>query len=178
MLKHQIFAPNHLFIDDMPYFITGAIYLKRHLLAKDDLKTELLTLIRQTFQAKGWQLHHWVILNNHYHLLGMSRKGRDLTNIIREIHSKSAQWIRQTTQCETPVWWNYWDYCPRDEQDYLIRLNYLLTNPVKHGYVNDLHDYPFSSFHNLFNHVGKETLVKQFHDYSEYRDLKIEEDNF
>jgi len=48
--------------------ITGAIYLKRHLLAKDDLKTELLTLIKQTFQAKGWQLHHWVILNNHYHL--------------------------------------------------------------------------------------------------------------
>jgi hypothetical protein len=58
MLKHQFFAPTHLFLDDTLYFITGGIYLKRHLLAKDDLKTELLTLIRQTFQAKGWQLHH------------------------------------------------------------------------------------------------------------------------
>ncbi len=83
MLKQQYFAPNHLFMDDTPYFITGAIYEKRHLLATDELKTRLLGLIRQSFEARGWQLDHWVILNNHYHLLGISKKGRDLTKIIR-----------------------------------------------------------------------------------------------
>lgn len=108
----------------------------------------------------------------------MSRKGQDLTNIIRQIHSKSAQWIREATLCETPIWWNYWDYCPRDEKDYLTRLNYLLTNPIKHKYVNNLHDYPYSSFHSLFSEKGKDVLVKQFHDYPKYKKLEIEEDNF
>jgi putative transposase len=177
MLKRQYFAPSHLFVDDTPYFITGAIHHKRNLLAHENLKIQLLNLIQQTFQVKDWELHHWVILDNHYHIMGRSRKGRDLTNIIRKIHSKSALWIREATSCETPVWWNYWDYCPRNEKDYLIRLNYLLTNPIKHGYVNHLHDYPYSSFHSLFNEKGPD-VFKQFNDYPKYQELKIEEDNF
>ncbi len=177
MLKQQYFAPNHLFMDDTPYFITGAIYRKRHLLATDELKTRLLSLIKQSFEARGWQLDHWVILNNHYHLLGISKEGRDLTKIIQEIHSKSALWIRQKTQCELPVWWNYWDYCPRNEEEYLIRLNYLLTNPIKHGYVKNLNDYIHSSFQKSFNQMGRDALIRQFKNYSEYKDLIIEEDN-
>ncbi len=141
-------------------------------------KTRLLNLVQQTFQAKYWQLHHWATLDNHYHLIGMSRKGRDLTNIIRQIHSKSAQWIREATSYETPIWWNYWDYCPRDEKDYLTRLNYPLTNPIKHNYINNWHDYPCSSFSHSPNDKGKDVLAKQFHDGPKYRGVEIEEDNF
>jgi len=178
MLKPQFFAPTHLLMDDMPYFITASIYLQRRLLAGEGLKWRLLGLIQETFEAKGWQLHHWVILDNHYHLLGMSREGADLATIMRQIHCKSALWIREATACDTPVWWNYWDYCPRDEDEYFVRLNYLLMNPIKHGYVDNLHDYPYSSFHQLFNEKGKAALTKQLHDYPKYRELKVDADDF
>jgi len=69
-------------------------------------------------------------------------------------------------------------YCPRDEKDYLIRLNYLFNNPIKHGYVTNLNDYPFSSFQSYFEKIGRTNLVQQFNDYCEYKSLKIEEDNF
>lgn len=49
MLKRQYFAPTHLFVDDTPYFLTGAIHHKRNLLAHEDLKTRLFNLIQQTF---------------------------------------------------------------------------------------------------------------------------------
>ena len=75
-----------------------------------------------------------------------------------------------------PIWWNYWDYCPRDEKDYLIRLNYGLINPVKHGYVTNLVDYAYSSFHATYDMLGREVLAQQFKDYPGYKDLQLDED--
>jgi putative transposase len=114
-------------------------------------------------------------LDNHYHVLGRSKKGDDLSSIFRRVHSKAAIFIREQTNCEKPVWWNYWDYCPRSEADYMVRLNYLLNNPLKHGYVTNLQDYPYSSFHQLFEEVGREKLGKQFRDYAGYKTLVLRE---
>ncbi len=43
------------------------------------------------------------------------------------------------------MWHNYWDRCIRSERDYWTRFNYIHYNPVKHGYVTRMGDYPFSS---------------------------------
>jgi putative transposase len=178
MLKEHPHTPAHLFIDDTSYFITSAIYNKRRLLVNSELKSQLLTIIQESFQLLNWKLDAWVILDNHYHVIATSRKGTDLSKIMGRIHSYSGTLIRKVTHCELPVWWNYWDYCPRNEKDYFTRLNYLLMNPIKHGYVDNLNDYPFSSFHQLKNEVGRETCVKQFKTNPEYKQLVIEEDEF
>ena len=175
MLKRHPHTPAHLFLDDTLYFVTGGIYQKRSLLAKAAIKNRLLELIQKYFEKYGWELHHWVVLDNHYHVLGKSQEGKHLTNIFQVVHSQSAISIRRITDCEKPVWWNYWDYCPRNEKEYWIRCNYLLNNPIKHGYVTNLQDYPFSSFHNLFGDKGRESLVKQFQDYPEYKTLILHE---
>ena len=74
---------------------------------------------------------------------------------------------------EKPIWWNY---CPRNERDYCIRLNYLYNNPIKHGLVTNLLDYPYSSFHLSLKQYGRDVLIKQFKDYPEYKDLEIDVD--
>jgi len=120
-------------------------------------------------------------LDNHYHLMGKSRRGKDLSAIFQSIHSRFAIEIHQTTHCEKPVWWNYWDYCPRNEEDYMTRLNYLFYNPIKHGYVNDLKEYAFSSFHAQLEELGRAQLVRQFRDYPNYKKLVLceaKEDDF
>jgi len=58
MLKRHSHTPAHLFIDDTSYFITSAIYNKRHLLRHSDLKTQLLTIIQESFQLFNWKLDH------------------------------------------------------------------------------------------------------------------------
>jgi putative transposase len=175
MLKKHRHTPAHLYIDDTGYFITAAIYQKRPLLSESALKNKLLEFLQGYFDKHDWELHHWVILDNHYHLLGKSGKGEDMEAIFRNVHSQTAKLIRQVTACEKPVWWNYWDYCPRNEKDYMTRLNYLLINPVKHGYVTSLYDYQFSSFHNLFGEIGREQLVRQFQTYPDYKNLVLHE---
>ncbi len=175
MLKYHPHTPVHVFLDDTAYFITGAIYQKRMLLRHADLKETLLTIIQKNFQDFGWQLEHWVILDNHYHLLGQSRKGKDLSEMFRRIHGGSSTLIREATGCELPVWWNFWDYCPRNERQYLTRMNYLFYNPAKHGYVTNLREYGFSSFHQAFAALGRERLARQFRECPDYKTLVLRE---
>ncbi len=171
MSKHLQHTPVHLYANNTAYFITGAIYLKRPLLSDAALKNRLLELIQHYFNKYDWALHHWVILDNHYHLIGRSCKGKDLPLIFRAVHRVSGIFIRKVMKCEKPVWWNYWDYCPRNEKDYMNRLNYLLNNPVKHGAADNLNDYEFSSFHRIRLEMGRERLVRQFREYPEYKNL-------
>ncbi len=177
MLKKNERRPAHLLLDNMPYFITASTHKKRPLLS-DDIKYQLPLLMQQEFENSQWQFNHWVILNNHYHILVHSYKGADLEKIIGRVHFKSGQLIRKIAPDHKHIWWNYWDYCPRNEKDYLIRLNYLFNNPIKHGYVQNLHHYPFSSFHQYFENQGRESLVKQFKQYDEYKILTLNEDEF
>ena len=181
MLKKYRHAPAHLFLNNTPYFITGAIYLKKHLLQASATKSMLLETIRHIFNRYRWELHHQVILHNHYHLMGKSRNGKDLSKIIRSIHSISAIEIRKVTEYDLNVWWNYWDYCPRDVVDYYNHLNYMFYNPIKHGLVKNLREYPFSSFIELYENVGREKLALQFSEYPDYRTMALdrsEQDNF
>jgi len=176
MLKKSLHSPAHLFVDNAAYFITSAIYQKRALLKSESAKHHLLTTIKACLVEKNWRLDHWVILDNHYHLMVTSSKGEDMTKIFRKIHVLSARFIQAQEHCGLPIWWNYWDYCPRDEKDYFIRLNYLLNNPIKHGYVTNLANYPFSSFSEIFEKMGRNALVKQFKDFPEYKNLSLYED--
>ncbi len=177
MLKKQAHRPAHLLLDDSPYFITASTHEKRPLLT-NTIKIQLLELMRQEYESCQWRFEHWVILNNHYHILVHSNKGNDLSKIIGRIHFKSGQIIRETYPNYKHIWWNYWDYCPRDENDYLVRLNYLLLNPIKHGYTDNLNDYPFSSFHQSLVKTGREKLMKQFKGHTEYKNLILPEDDF
>jgi putative transposase len=177
MLKKYSHTPAHLLLDGTPYFITGAIYKKRPLLRDTAMKERLHEILHTTFREYGWNLDHWVILDNHYHLLVRSKKGSDLPKMMQRIHAASSKYIGEATSCEKPVWYNYWDYCPRNEHEYYSRLNYLLNNPIKHGYVSNLHDYPHSSFHALFKEWGRERLVEQFRTYPATITLEEAEDD-
>ncbi len=41
------------------------------------------------------------------------------------------------------------EYTIRDNLDYASHMDYLHYNPVKHGHVTQVKDWPYSSFHNL-----------------------------
>jgi putative transposase len=175
MLKRAAHRPAHLLLDNQHYFITGAIHNRRRLLDAE-LKGVLTDLLNTIFSKAGWRLEHWVFLDNHYHLIAKSGDGSALPGLIRDLHSKSGLAIRERSHCALPVWYNYWDYCLRDERDYCRHLNYLLWNPVKHGYVRDLNDWPFSSFHGLMAAEGREYLVRQFKAYPDFRTLDLDDD--
>ena len=49
---------------------------------------------------------------------------------------------------EKGIWQRrYWEHAIRDDEDFERRVDYIHFNPVKHGYVTRVADWPHSSFH-------------------------------
>jgi len=51
---------------------------------------------------------------------------------------------------ERGIWQRrYWEHTIRDERDYAAHMDYIHFNPVKHGHVAKVADWPYSSFRRL-----------------------------
>jgi REP element-mobilizing transposase RayT len=78
MSGHQ---PPHIYLDNTWYFITASIHGKQHVLRpvgyKDFVRDQLKALIAE-FHV---QMAAWVIRDNHYHILGKSHVGQDLSRM-------------------------------------------------------------------------------------------------
>jgi putative transposase len=62
--------------------------------------------------------------------------------------SKADIRIRHRANGEIALWQRrYWEHTIRDETDFERHVDYIHFNPVKHGLVTRVCDWPFSSFH-------------------------------
>jgi putative transposase len=51
---------------------------------------------------------------------------------------------------ERGIWQRrYWEHMLRDEWDFARHVDYIHFNPVKHGHVREVKDWPYSSFHRM-----------------------------
>jgi len=108
----------------------------------------------------GLALLAWVILDNHYHVIFKAQRGNLLPRFFGRLHGSASRQINQRdSRVGRQVWHNYWDTSIRTEGDLWTRFNYLHNNPVKHGYVQDLRDWEFSSYHHYRRLKGEEWLV-------------------
>ena len=54
------------------------------------------------------------------------------------------------TKGERGIWQRrFWEHTIRDENDFARHVDYIHINPVKHGLVTRVVDWPYSSFHRL-----------------------------
>jgi putative transposase len=56
--------------------------------------------------------------------------------------------VKRIPPSERGIWQRrFWEHVIRDERDYELHVDYLHYNPVKHGHVTRVADWPYSSFH-------------------------------
>jgi len=161
-VKKYQHAPDHWFIDDHVYFITGATYMKRRLLTSPESKEEFRINLFKYVEKYEYKLLEWVVLENHYHMLVRISNSEKLPRFINTLHKTSAYHIQRLLEKKIkPFWYQYWDLCIRNEKHYFETAMYILYNPVKHNIVDDLNNYPFSSFQN-WKDEENENLKKLF----------------
>jgi putative transposase len=61
---------------------------------------------------------------------------RERLSPVRQARGERGIWQRR-----------FWEHLIRDDQDYATHIEYCYINPVKHGLVVRVRDWPFSSFH-------------------------------
>jgi len=114
--------------------LDSAVKLDRH--------TDLLF---ETAEEFGWDLQAWAVFPNHYHFVAVN-EADNLSEFLNKLHSCSSRAINRLDGVRgRKVWYEFWDTHLTFERSYLARLNYVHTNPVKHGVVRDPRTYRWCS---------------------------------
>jgi putative transposase len=151
--------PPHIYLDDTWYIVTASTLNRIRFLAEYRAKALLRDRLEELVQKYKITLRAWVILDNHYHLLFKTYRGQELRRFFAQLHGGTAWQINTWAGVRgRQIWHNYWDTCIRNEKGYWTRFNYIHQNPVKHGYVQDTIDWPFSSYHYYLRTKGQEWL--------------------
>lgn len=151
--------PPHLYLDNTWYIITASTYHHADYLASDEAKILVRDKLKTLIQEFQIRLKAWVILNNHYHLLLKTHIGKDLTLFFQRLHGgTSFELNRLEGKRGRKVWHNFWDTCIRTERSFWTRFNYIHNNPIKHDYVTNLDDWPYSSYHYYLRTRGVEWM--------------------
>lgn len=126
--------------------------LVRHI----DLLREVIAKVKQSHPFK---IHAWVILPEHMHcVIELPENDADFATrwmLIKMLFSRGIPKQEKRSDVrikrrERGIWQRrYWEHLIKDEKDYKAHMDYVHINPVKHGLVKQVKDWPYSTFHKL-----------------------------
>ena len=121
-------------------------------------QVELLTrTIRQELRVHPFRIDALVVLPEHLHTIWTLPAGdADFSGRWRRIKAAFSSALpggerRSASRCakgERGIWQRrFWEHLIRDERDFERHVDYIHFNPVKHGHVTRVRDWPHSTFH-------------------------------
>lgn len=155
------------------YFFTVVTYRRRPFLCDPDVRMALREAITKVRKQYPFRIDGWVLLPDHLHAIWTLPPGnacfplrwqqikRSVTLRCGErLHRTAWMTESKTKHRESTLWQRrYWEHQIRDEADFERHMDYLHFNPVKHGLVKRVWDWPYSSFH---RHVAAGVYAKDW----------------
>lgn len=143
-------------VENGTYFFT--VTLRNRL---SDLLVKEIDALKQSWRGAAQRIRHEtiaaVVLPDHLHALIKMRDGHD--DYPRLWQDIKKGFTRRLDSSISPWQSRYWEHTIRDDADLQAHFEYIHINPVKHGLVNRVVDWPHSSFH---RYVGMGELPKDW----------------
>ncbi|MBK3663016.1 transposase [Bradyrhizobium diazoefficiens] len=128
---------------------------------RQTLLTDHITILREAVAATRrdcpFAIDAFVVLPDHLHAVWtLPAEDADFSVRWRLIKSRFAKALPknerlsavQAARGERGIWQHrFWEHLIRDETDYARHVDYCHINPMKHGHVTRVRDWPCSSFH-------------------------------
>ena len=137
------------------YFFTVTLINRQ-----SDLLTQYIQFLRQavtlTQQRQPFEIVAWVVLPEHIHAVWkLPTNDSDYSNRWRAIKSHFVRLLKaqgvainMRPDGSALVWQRrFWEHTVKGEDDLRHCVDYCYINPVKHGLVKSVADWPYSSFH-------------------------------
>jgi putative transposase len=118
-----------------------------------DLLREAFRVIRR---ERPFRIEAIAVLPDHLHTIWtLPQDDNDYPGRWRAVKSRFTRALRKrgvsmipNTKGEYDLWARrYWEHTIRDDNDLQRHVDYIHYNPVKHGLVKHVSEWPFSSFH-------------------------------
>ena len=144
--------------------VKGGVYFFTVNLAErnnNDLLIANIEILREAFrltkQSHPFIIDACVILPEHLHCIWRLPEGDEdfskrwrliKTHFSKNIPANERISNSRKRKNERGIWQRrFWEHLIKDESDYQSHLDYIHYNPVKHGYVEQAIDWPYSSFY-------------------------------
>jgi len=145
------------------YFFTVVAERRRAILTQPDIRAALRDAIVAVRQNHPFTILGWVLLPDHLHAIWQLPPGdadfstrwsqikRRVTHACGATYADPALLTaRRIAKRHGTIWQHrFWEHLIRDQRDFRRHMDYLHFNPVKHGLVERVVDWPYSSFHRL-----------------------------
>ncbi len=150
--------PNYrrMWVPGGTYFFTVNLLERRRSLLVDGIDA-LGRAFRETRASAPFEMVAYVILPEHLHCIWTLPEGdADIAVRWRRIKSSFSRSLpcderrseRRRAKGERGIWQRrYWEHLIRDARDLRHHIDYIHYNPVKHGLVARVDQWPYSSFH-------------------------------
>ncbi len=146
------------FVPGDSYFFTVNLADRR-----SRLLTDHIDLLRAAFRAvrsrHPFTIEAVVVLPDHLHAIWTLPEGDEgfatRWRLIKATFSRALPVgervsASRRSKGERGVWQRrYWEHTLRDDADFTRHADYVHFNPVKHGHVGRVRDWPYSSFHRM-----------------------------
>jgi putative transposase len=135
------------------YFFTVVTFRREPLLASPNAVQALRQSIAAVRRVLPFAIGAWVVLPDHMHAIWVlpdgdsdysTRWGRIKAEFTRRSGIRHASGHGLYASVWQP---RFWEHLIRNERDAAAHMDYLHFNPVKHGLVTRVRDWPYSSFH-------------------------------
>lgn len=145
-----------IFQDGYSYYLTVVTHRRNPILIDN------IQLLRESFAVSkekyDYSIEAIVILPDHIHMIITPRYAKEYPYIIRTIkqyfskkcptkyYEDVEQSMSRHKEGYKPIWQKkYYEHTIRDNKDFEARLEYIYNNPIKHGYVENINDWVYTS---------------------------------
>jgi putative transposase len=138
------------------YFFSVNLAERKRTLLVDHID-DLRKAVRKVLTDHPFHIDTMVVLCDHLHAVWTLPEGdADFSmrwalikaGFSRCIPADERRSQSRITKGERGIWQRrFWEHLIRDEKDYAAHLDYIHYNPVKHGYVQSVAEWPYSTFY-------------------------------
>lgn len=148
-----------IYADGHSYFLTMVTH------GREPLLVDNIDLLRYTFALSKkkyvYRIDAIVILPDHLHMIITPKNATEYSDIISSIKRSFVYGLDEQTKQEAKaeisnskyrrrhagIWQErFYEHTIRDDKDWLEKMEYIQYNPVKHGLVEDVNAWEYTSF--------------------------------
>ena len=154
-----------LVLPNQPLHIMHRGNNRQNIFENEEDMARILSDIRESLAKTDCHLHAYVIMTNHLHLLVTPKDKHELAVFMQSMTNRYVRYFNASRNRTGTIWEGRFKSCLVDSDSYLFTLyKYIEMNPVRAGMVENIQEYPWSSYHhNALGYVDQRITEHQLY---------------
>jgi putative transposase len=139
-------VPDSIEIGERTFFVTSKSVEGRWILQSDRMATLLIDVLRCYVAAKKFEVHEFVVMPNHLHVLLTVGKDMSIEKAVQLIKGNFSYRAKKELGWQREIWQpGFSEVRVTDRESFLAYKLYIQENPVKAGLARSPEEYPYCS---------------------------------